>query len=370
MLYCLANEGGSEVDSSELSQLAESMLHPEVMSELLPGGVLRLRPSCFGTGMRSAFVRALQPFSAEPRPLIVDLRGCPGGDLIEAAYLAADFLTTGQAQVELDCGGEHEVISVEASARWGMPLWVLIDRTSASAAEVFAAIVKSAGRARLVGERSYGKGSVQRVVTGADRSLRADVATWSVAGQAGSAGVTPDVELAADPACTADADLWLKTTWALALRSGGWRFSPIASRCRRRACSRTVWLVFFADSFAISASSVLAYGRTLRATRPPTSLALDENHSATFLTVPENRSAVLGTRVLGGTLGGAMVYRGPQCRCLHSVFSAGYERASIPRGNRTAGAVLVGVRHRTRALGGTLGGAMVYRGPQCRSPRV
>lgn len=218
VLYCLANEGGSEVDSSELSQLAESMLRPEVMSELLPGGVLRLRPSCFGTGMRSAFVRALQPFSAEPRPLIVDLRGCPGGDLIEAAYLAADFLTTGQAQVELDCGGEHEVISVEASARWGMPLWVLIDRTSASAAEVFAAIVKSAGRARLVGERSYGKGSVQRVVTGADHSLRADVATWSVAGQAGSAGVTPDVELAADPACTADADLWLKTTWALALR--------------------------------------------------------------------------------------------------------------------------------------------------------
>jgi carboxyl-terminal processing protease len=216
VMFCLANDGAAEVGSSELSQLAESMLRPEVEAELLPNGVIRLRPSCFGTGMRSAFARALQPFSsAEARALIVDLRGCPGGDLIEAAYLAADFLPTGQAHVDLDCGGEQEVISVEASARWGMPLWVLIDRTSASAAEVFAAIVQSAGRARLVGERSYGKGSVQRVVTGADQSLRADVATWSVAGRPGSAGVLPDVELAA-PA--ADADLWLKTAWALSLR--------------------------------------------------------------------------------------------------------------------------------------------------------
>lgn len=207
--------GGREVGGDELEALAEAMHRAVLHVEVLPSGVVHVRPSCFASGMRSELERALRPLEQETRALVIDLRGCPGGDLEEATHLAADFLLDGDALVDLDEDGEPALVRATATGRWRSHALVLIDRGTASAAEVFAALLQSAGRALVVGERSWGKGSVQRVVPGA-RALRADVATWSVAGRPGGAGVVPDVELARTGS---ENDVWLKTAWALALKA-------------------------------------------------------------------------------------------------------------------------------------------------------
>ncbi|MFO0553815.1 MAG: PAAR-like domain-containing protein [Polyangiaceae bacterium] len=221
VLFCWAGgEVATSVDPMELEELADAMSEPRFDVEALPGDVLCVRPSCFGAGLCNALERALAREDAgavAPRALLVDLRGCPGGDLTAAVDLAAMLLTEGEARVELDeSDGDSSTVRAPARGSFQGRALVLVDRGTASAAEVFAAILQSAGRACVIGERSYGKGSVQRVEPAASASPRRDVASWSVAGKAGSAGVAPDVELARS---AEQGDLWLKTAWALALRS-------------------------------------------------------------------------------------------------------------------------------------------------------
>jgi carboxyl-terminal processing protease len=97
------------------------------------------------------------------RRVIFDLRGNPGGELLAAIELARDLLPQGALICEvIDAEGD----SVPYRARgdsWGVPATVRVDGATASAAEVFAGALAAHGRARLVGGRTYGKGSVQRV---------------------------------------------------------------------------------------------------------------------------------------------------------------------------------------------------------------
>ncbi len=235
VLFCYAAEGGADVDGAEgrenvvddattrqgiveveeLLELATAMRHPEINVDVLPRGVVVIRPRCFAAGMRQEVGRALRAHSGVTA-ILFDLRGCRGGDLHEAAYLAAEFLESGEVTIDLDEGGDRVDMRAPATAWWTAKLFILIDRATASAAEIFALALQSAGRATLVGERTFGKGCVQRLVPGAEGNLRVDVASWSVAGRPGQTGVHPDVELAR---VANDPDLWLKTAWALALRN-------------------------------------------------------------------------------------------------------------------------------------------------------
>lgn len=98
------------------------------------------------------------------KSLIVDLRGNPGG-LLPAAVEAADrFLDSGKI---VSTRGrnirENFVYQAHRTGTWRVPLYVLIDRDSASASEIFAGAILDHGRGTLVGERTYGKGSVQGI---------------------------------------------------------------------------------------------------------------------------------------------------------------------------------------------------------------
>jgi len=96
--------------------------------------------------------------------VVVDLRGNGGGSLTEAVELTGLFVDTGPVVQVREAGGR---ISIEGDDRagvaWAGPLAVLVDRSSASASEIFAAAIQDYGRGLIIGETTFGKGTVQNL---------------------------------------------------------------------------------------------------------------------------------------------------------------------------------------------------------------
>ncbi len=97
--------------------------------------------------------------------VVIDLRGNGGGSLTEAIELTGLFIDTGPVVQVREAGGR---ISVEGDDRhgvaWDGPLAVLVDRSSASASEIFAAAIQDYGRGLIIGETTFGKGTVQNLI--------------------------------------------------------------------------------------------------------------------------------------------------------------------------------------------------------------
>ena len=113
--------------------------------------------------------------------LIFDLRGNPGGLLREAIQVTSVFLEDERVLIERFSDGTEEIYDSESDALVpeALPLVVLVDKGSASASEIVAGALQDAGRARLVGETTFGKGSVQLPHTLSDESLlRVTIARW------------------------------------------------------------------------------------------------------------------------------------------------------------------------------------------------
>jgi carboxyl-terminal processing protease len=132
------------------------------------------------------------------RALIIDLRGNPGGLLTSAVEIADRFLGEGTiVSTRGRATGEDYDYKAHHVGTWRVPLVVLIDGNSASASEIFAAAVRDAQRGTIVGERSFGKGSVQGIfpLSAANAGLRITTAKFyspthqAISGQ----GVQPHV---------------------------------------------------------------------------------------------------------------------------------------------------------------------------------
>ncbi|MDO5309685.1 MAG: S41 family peptidase [Planctomycetia bacterium] len=129
-----------------------------------PGRIAYAKISCFqkttATEMLQA-LRELEPY--EPQALTLDLRQNPGGLLQEAINLSDVFLSSGVIVQTKGRNGEHsfDARSVRACE---LPLVILVDNNSASAAEIFAGAMQENGRALIVGTQSYGKGTVQAII--------------------------------------------------------------------------------------------------------------------------------------------------------------------------------------------------------------
>jgi carboxyl-terminal processing protease len=97
--------------------------------------------------------------------ILMDLRNNGGGSLGEAVALAGLFIDTGPVVQQRDAGGRIHMIRDEApGTAWDGPLAVLINRGSASASEIFAAAIQDHGRGLVIGEPSFGKGTVQSLI--------------------------------------------------------------------------------------------------------------------------------------------------------------------------------------------------------------
>lgn len=98
------------------------------------------------------------------KSLIIDLRGNPGGLLSAAVEVADRFLPSGRIVTTRGRNArENFDYSAHRTNTWDVPLTVLIDSDSASASEIFAGAIHDHGRGKLIGQTSYGKGSVQGI---------------------------------------------------------------------------------------------------------------------------------------------------------------------------------------------------------------
>lgn len=97
--------------------------------------------------------------------VVIDLRGNGGGSLIEATELTGLFIDAGPVVQVKDAAGE---VAVERDPNPGVvydgPLAVMVDRFSASASEIFAGAIQDYGRGVIIGEPTYGKGTVQNLI--------------------------------------------------------------------------------------------------------------------------------------------------------------------------------------------------------------
>ncbi|UCV05978.1 carboxy terminal-processing peptidase [Dechloromonas denitrificans] len=106
--------------------------------------------------------------------ILIDLRDNGGGSLSEAVELTGLFIDTGPVVQQRDARGRISVESdTQAGAAWNGPLGVLINGQSASASEIFAAAIQDYGRGLIIGEPSFGKGTVQSLLN-LDRMARSD----------------------------------------------------------------------------------------------------------------------------------------------------------------------------------------------------
>ncbi len=184
----------------------EEVQFPSVVWQIITGadGVVigHLRIRVFTERTESELSTALQVLMQEGvKGLILDLRDNPGGLLDVATDVAGEFLESGVVFIERSRDGERPVGVHGNGVATEIPMIVLVNSGTASAAEVVAGAFQYHRRALLVGEPTRGKGSVQSVYELSDGSaLHVTTAVWLTPDrrQIEGTGITPDVEISGD----------------------------------------------------------------------------------------------------------------------------------------------------------------------------
>lgn len=169
---------------------------------LVPGTTTALiRLDQFSSGAADDVVKALEGARAQgAERIVLDLRGNPGGYVNEAVGIASQFLDRGLVYIERDADGkrtEHEV-SPDGVAT-DLPLVVLVDGATASSSEIVSGAIQDAGRAKVVGETTYGTGTVLGEFELSDGSaLRIGTVEWLTRDgrRIWHEGIAPDVPVA------------------------------------------------------------------------------------------------------------------------------------------------------------------------------
>jgi carboxyl-terminal processing protease len=129
----------------------------------LPGTTLaHVRIAAFSQGVSQDLKQALTDIQGQGMTgIILDLRNNPGGLLDEAVGVASQFLEGGNVLLEKDAQGQVNPVAVQPGGlATDIPIVVLTNRGTASAAEIVAGALQDAGRASLVGETTFGTGTV------------------------------------------------------------------------------------------------------------------------------------------------------------------------------------------------------------------
>lgn len=152
-----------------------------VYGEMVGDGIAKVQITSFSTNTSKELVKTLNDLQKQGmKGLVLDLRQNPGGLLDQAVTISSMFVPKGKVIVkEEDRNGKITEIPSENKGNPSLPLVVLIDKGSASASEILSAAVKESAGVPLIGEKSFGKGTVQTVQDFSDGSnLKLTIAKW------------------------------------------------------------------------------------------------------------------------------------------------------------------------------------------------
>lgn len=192
-----------EAEYRDLTIVRDTITIPTAKTETR-GDVFIITLYSFNAIAEGEMQNALRAFIRSGKEkLVIDLRGNPGGYLESAVYIGSYFLPLGKTIVRESFGdGTNEEVyrSLGREIRQFTPdnLVILVDGGSASASEILAGALKEHGVATIIGEKTFGKGSVQELVE-LDRgsSLKVTVARWLTPQglSISEGGLTPDIEV-------------------------------------------------------------------------------------------------------------------------------------------------------------------------------
>lgn len=185
--YCRRADVPAELDLAALRSLDASLNdEPPVGAALLhPGAVGVVAVARFTSELPARVHDAVRRLEAQGLgALVIDLRGNPGGDLDAAVRLAGEFLPGGTVIAQIvDGDGDSLVLRAPPGVPSAIPLVLLVDGGTASAAEIFAGCLRAEERALVVGEPTYGKATAESVInTPGGRASYATVARYTIPG--------------------------------------------------------------------------------------------------------------------------------------------------------------------------------------------
>ncbi|WP_251025907.1 S41 family peptidase [Bacillus sp. ISL-47] len=143
-----------------------------VYGEMLEDGIAKVQITTFSENTSKELVETLNEMQQQGmKGLILDLRQNPGGLLDQAVKISSLFVPDGEILFQIeDRNGNREEVKSTKEENPNIPLVVVIDKGSASASEILAAAVNESAGVPLVGEKSFGKGTVQRAQDFSDGS--------------------------------------------------------------------------------------------------------------------------------------------------------------------------------------------------------
>ena len=186
-------------ETREVSIIRDTIKVPTVKWSLLDEQTAHLQLFVFNRNADADFAKAVKEITQSPaKQIILDLRNNPGGLLDSAINLAGYFLDNNQIVVveKFGNGKEHTYYSSGKGELKDYPLFILINQGSASASEILAGALKDNRSVTLVGEQSFGKGSVQEVNDLPGKSsLKITIAKWYTPKgiSINENGITPDI---------------------------------------------------------------------------------------------------------------------------------------------------------------------------------
>jgi len=171
---------------------------PVLEEEVREGGVGYIRLTDWTQDAAERLREALADLAAKgASSLVIDLRSNPGG-YMEPAIEAADLFLRGGVIVSSQgrVAGMSRVYRADGEVAWELPVCVLVNRGSASASEIFAAALRENNRCLLVGETTFGKGSIQQIFRQPDGTgIRLTIARYCTPSgkNIDDQGIAPDV---------------------------------------------------------------------------------------------------------------------------------------------------------------------------------
>ncbi|MEH7275262.1 S41 family peptidase, partial [Neobacillus vireti] len=193
-----------------------------VYGEMMEEGIAKVQITSFSSNTSKELVEKLNEFKNQGmRGLVLDLRQNPGGLLDEAISISSMFVPKGKLILKVeDRNGKTEEYPSKNDGNPDFPLVVLIDKGSASASEILAGAVSESAGVKLVGENTFGKGTVQTAKDFPDKSnIKFTTAKWLTpnGNWIHKKGIKPDFEVplpdyASLPIINPDKELKLSVT--------------------------------------------------------------------------------------------------------------------------------------------------------------